>query len=399
MEDRRSRFALDALSFFIADAQTGFGPFIAVYLATSGWSEGEIGRALSVGSLAAILSQLPGGALVDRLADRRRAAAGASLVVGAAALLFALSSSGAAVIGAEVLHSFGSAMLGPAIAAVSLAVVGRGGLGLRLGRNARFAAIGNGAAAALLGAAGTWLSPRAVFWLTAGFVLPGLAALRAIGPPRRGGDATVAADLAGVAPSGVWQDLLALLRRWPVLGFTACVALFHFGNAALLPLASAGLAQSLGSATNLAVAGAVVVPQAIVALISPGVGRAADRHGPRLVLAIGFAAVPLRALLLGLVSSPVAFIAVQALDGLSAAAFGTLVPLVTADLTRGRNNFNLCLGLFGVATGVGAALSTAIGGTLAERYGSGAAFLTLAGFGVGAVLAAYGAAPGRRESP
>ncbi len=409
MEDRRSRFALDALSFFIADAQTGFGPFIAVYLATSGWSEGEIGRALSVGSLAAILSQLPGGALVDRLADKRRAAAGASLAVGAAALLFALSSSGAAVIGAEVLHSFGSAMLGPAIAAVSLAVVGRGGLGLRLGRNARFAAIGNGAAAALLGAAGAWLSPRAVFWLTAAFVLPGLAALRAIGPPRRGGgDAAVAADLAGVAPSGAsagvapsgaWQDLLALLRRWPVLGFTACVALFHLGNAALLPLASAGLAQSLGSATNLAVAGAVVVPQAIVALISPGVGRAADRHGPRLVLAIGFAAVPLRALLLGLVSSPVPFIAVQALDGLSAAAFGTLVPLVAADLTRGRNGFNLCLGLFGVATGVGAALSTAIGGTLAERYGSGAAFLTLAGFGVGAVLAACGAAPGRRERP
>ena len=125
----------DALSFLIADGQTSFGPFIAVYLATSDSSEGEIGRALSVGSLAAILSQLQGGALVDRLADKRRAAAGASLAVGAAALLFALSSSGAAVIGAEVLHSFGSAMRGPAIAAVSLAVVGRGGLGLRLGRN------------------------------------------------------------------------------------------------------------------------------------------------------------------------------------------------------------------------------------------------------------------------
>ena len=127
MEDRRSRVALDALSFFIADAQTGFGPFIAVYLATTGWSEGEIGWALSVGSLAAILSQLPGGALVDHLADKRRAAAAASLAVGTAALLFALSSSGTAVIGAEVLHSFGSAMLGPAVAAVSLAVVGRAG--------------------------------------------------------------------------------------------------------------------------------------------------------------------------------------------------------------------------------------------------------------------------------
>ncbi len=398
MDNRRSRFALDALSFFIADVQTGFGPFIAVYLATSGWSDGEIGRALSIGSLAALLSQLPGGALVDRLADKRIAAAAACLVVGFAALLFALSSSGIAVTVAEILHSFGSAMLGPAVAAVSLAVVGRVGLGSRLGRNARFAAIGNGAAAALLGAAGTWLSPRAVFWLTASFMLPGLAALRQIDPPDNG-DGTGASVPQGSALASAWRDLETLLRRPAVLGFAGCVALFHFGNAALLPLASAHLAQSLGAATNLAVAGAVVVPQAIVALISPAVGRAADHRGPRIVLAIGFAAVPLRALMLAFVSSPVPFIAVQALDGLGAAAFGTVVPLVAADLTRGTNSFNLCLGLLGVATGIGASLSTALGGTLAERYGPDTAFLVLAACGSGAVIAAYLAAPGRREMP
>ncbi len=395
MDSRRNRFALDALSFFIADVQTGFGPFIAVYLATSGWSDGEIGRALSVGSLAALLSQLPGGALVDRLADKRIAAAAACLVVGVAALLFALSNSSLAVMSAEVVHSFGSAMLGPAVAAVSLAVVGRVGLGSRLGRNARFAAIGNGAAAALLGAAGTWLSPRAVFWLTAGFMLPGLAALRQIDSPDNGEAAETAAP-EGWGLAGAWRDLRTLLRRPAVLGFAACVTLFHFGNAALLPLASAHLAQSFGAATNLAVAGAVLVPQAIVALISPAVGRAADRRGPRIVLAVGFAAVPLRALMLALVSSPAPFIAVQALDGLGAAAFGTVVPLVAADLTRGTNSFNLCLGLLGVATGIGASLSTALGGALAERYGSGMAFLALAACGGGAVVAAYLAAPDRR---
>ena len=158
----RNHTALDALSFFIADVQTGFGPFIAVYLATSGWSEGEIGRALSVGALVAVVSQLPAGAAVDRLADKRIAAAIGCAVVGVAALAFAFSASTVSVMSAEVLHSFGSAMLGPAVAAVSLAVVGRAGLGLRLGRNARFAAIGNGAAAGLLGAAGSYLSPRAV---------------------------------------------------------------------------------------------------------------------------------------------------------------------------------------------------------------------------------------------
>ncbi len=55
--------------------------------------------------------------------------------------------------------------------------------------------------------------------------------------------------------------------------------------------------------------------------------------------------------------------------GARASAFGPLVPLVAADLTRGHNGFFLCLGLFGVAMGVDATLSIAIGGTLAERYG------------------------------
>ena len=164
---RRSQLALDALSFFIADVQTGFGPFIAVYLATAGWSESAIGQALSVGTIAAVVSQLPGGAFVDRLRDKRIAAGLSCAVVAFAAVLFAISASTVSILTAEVLHSFGSAMLGPAVAAVGLAVVGRAGLGERLGRNARFAAIGNGAAAAVLGAAGSYIAPRAVFWYRA----------------------------------------------------------------------------------------------------------------------------------------------------------------------------------------------------------------------------------------
>ncbi len=191
------------------------------------------------------------------------------------------------------------------------------------------------------------------------------------------------------------QDLKALVRDRAVLGFASCVALFHVGNAALLPLASAHLTQSFGQRTNLVVAAAVVVPQTIVALISPSVGHLADTRGPRLVLTLGFAAVPLRAALLGLVSDPFAIIAVQALDGIGAATFGVMVPLVAAELTRGTNRFNLCLGLFGLATGAGASVSTSLAGTLADHFGNRVGFFALALCGLGAVASAFYGAPQR----
>ena len=53
---------LDWFNFFVANIQTGFGPFIAVYLTTQGWTQTQIGLALSVGTLAAMASQLPAGA-------------------------------------------------------------------------------------------------------------------------------------------------------------------------------------------------------------------------------------------------------------------------------------------------------------------------------------------------
>lgn len=43
-----SQRGLDWLNFFLADVETAFGPFIAVYLAQNGWTQGEIGTVISV---------------------------------------------------------------------------------------------------------------------------------------------------------------------------------------------------------------------------------------------------------------------------------------------------------------------------------------------------------------
>ena len=129
-----------------------------------------------------MVSQVPAGALVDALHNKRKAALAALLAIMGSALIFAFFPARLPVAIAEVLHGFASCVLTPAIAAISLALVGRAALGERLGRNARFASIGNGLAAAVMGACGSYVSERAVFLLTAGLAIPGLFALRAIRP-------------------------------------------------------------------------------------------------------------------------------------------------------------------------------------------------------------------------
>ncbi len=377
----RSARGLDALNALVASSQTGFGAFIAVYLTAQAWTQADIGQALSLGTIVAMLSQLPAGALVDAMRSKRLAVALGGIAVALSALLFAVSSAWLSVLGAEILHGFASCMIGPAIAAVSLELAGRGGLGVRLGRNARYASIGSAVAAVVLGAIGTYVSGAGVFWATA--VLMGLAllTLRDLPPPGPEPRATqLSAETCGL-PGAIW----ALLNR-RLLVFAACVGLFHLSNAAMLPLVANEVTRSTGAGANLVIAACVVVPQVIVAGLSPLVGRTAESWGRRPVLLLGFAALPVRGVLLALNAHPAYVVLVQALDGISAAVFGVMLPLVAADLTRGTRRFNLCMGLLGLTAGAGATLSTAISGLVADRVGNGPALLALAAAGLAGVL-------------
>jgi len=389
----RTARVLDALNALVASSQTGFGAFIAVYLTAQAWTQADIGEALSLGTVVAMLSQLPAGALVDAMRSKRLAIAMGGIAVAASALLFAASSAWLAVLGAEVLHGFASCMIGPAIAAVSLELTGWAGLGVQLGRNARFSSIGSAVAAVVLGAVGTYLSGAGVFWATAVLMALGLLTLRSLPPPAvELRSAHIAAETRGL-PGAIW----ALLDR-RLLVFAACVMLFHLSNAAMLPIVANEVTRSTGARANLVIAACVVVPQAIVAGLSPLVGRTAGSWGRRPLLLLGFAALPVRGVLLSIDANPVYLVLMQALDGVSAAVFGVLLPLVAADLTRGTRHFNLCMGLLGLAVGAGATLSTLAAGLVADRFGNGPALLALASVGAAAVLGLL-ALPETRETP
>jgi hypothetical protein len=104
---------LDWLNFFVANFQTGFGPFISVYLTGAGWTQSAIGAALSTGTIASMISQVPAGALVDAMRSKRIAAAAAIAAISVSALAIALWPDILAITGAEVLHSFASAIFVP----------------------------------------------------------------------------------------------------------------------------------------------------------------------------------------------------------------------------------------------------------------------------------------------
>jgi MFS family permease len=376
---------LDWLNFFVANFQTGFGPFISVYLTSAGWTQGAIGAALSAGTITAMASQVPAGALVDRMPKKRKAAAAAIAAIIVSALLIALWPAFLPITLAEGLHSFASAVLGPAIAALTLALVEPAAFGERLGRNARYAAIGNAVAAGLMGACGYYLTDRAVFLFAAVLGIPAMAALKSL----RDADPIAQPCRRGSIPrparpgDASWRFIGD--RR--LITFGGCAALFHLANAAMLPIAAATVTKQAGSEAALVIAACIVGPQVVTALISPWVGRAAESWGRQPILVLGFSTLPIRGMLLAGVADPYLIIPIQLFDGLGAAAFGVLFPLIVADVTRETGRYTTSLGLVGLAIGGGATLSTTIAGLVADHFGVRAAFLSLAAVGMcGTVL-------------
>jgi MFS family permease len=366
--------------------QTGFGPFMAVYLTANQWTQVDIGLVLTARSLAALGLQMPGGALVDAVRSERRLAAWAMTGIGASALVIALWPMFPAVLGAQFLHAAGSSVVNPAIAAISLGLVGYAASGERFGRNARFASIGNGLAAAGMGAVGYFWSSQAVFLVTAALVIPALIALAQIpesevDPVRAHGG--VAKGPTATAAAASWR----LLTNRPLVTFATCVAVFQLANAAMLPLMASIITKRSSALATILVAACIVVPQIVVAVFSPAVGRWAQRWGRRPVLLIGFMALPVRGVLFVVITDPYWLVAVQVLDGICAAVFGVLVPLTIADIARGTGRFNLAQGIVGTGIGIGASLSTTLGGWMSDRLGSSSAFLGLAAIGgLGLVL-------------
>lgn len=383
---RRSLHCLEATNFFLADVQTGLGPFIAAYLAASGWQAGQVGRVLTLAGLLTVLFQTPAGALIDRLHRKRLLLVAATIALAAGALLLAFTTKSWAVYAAQVMIGATGPFLGPTLAAITMGLVGVKLFDRQFGRNQGFNSAGNVASAGAIALISHLYGNRAIFFMAAALTVPTILSVAGIR------DKDISAPLADggfdrpEARKGFFAGLKLLLQDRVLLLFLACAFLFHLANAAMLPQLGELLAHGSVRAAAPFMSACIAVTQVVIMVSAAAVGRIANQHGRKFLLLVAFGVLPLRALLYTVLHQKGALIGVQVLDGVANSIFGVVSILVVADRTRGTGRFNLVQGALATAVGLGAAFSTTIGGMIMVRSGYRASFLTLGGVAAFAFL-------------
>ena len=372
---------LDALNFFLADVRDGLGPYLAIYLLTEQkWDQASIGVVMSIAALAGIIAQTPAGALIDKTTAKRGLIMAAAVMVTIGSVVLPLFPGFFLVATTQALTHVAAAVFAPALAAITLGIVGPKAFARRIGRNEAFNHAGNATAATLAGISAYFFGPVVVFWLLAGMATASIFAVLSI--PAGAIDHHMARGLDGLAESadhrGKPTGFQVLLTCRPLLIFAAASVLFHFANAAMLPLVGQKLAlvnRELGT-TLMSVC--IVAAQLVMVPVAIMVGRNADAWGRKPIFATALAVLALRGALYPLSDNPYWLVGVQLLDGVGAGIFGALFPLVVADLTRGTGHFNVSQGAIATAAGLGGALSAAAAGFIVVAAGYSAAFLFLA---------------------
>jgi MFS family permease len=384
---KRSQRALDWLNFFIADVQTGFGPFVAVYLASLNWPQGQIGLLLTVSTLASIASQAPGGALVDAAPSKQLLIGSALAAIALGALIFAFFPNPLIVFIAAVLYGSTGGVIKPALSAIGLGLVGHRAFSGRVGRNQRYNAFGNAVTAALMGVLAHFTGQRTPFLIAAALCVPAAGTLGGI----RGSEIDYARARSARDRKKPREAarLREIFKSRPLLVFIAVLVLFQLADASVMPLASGRLGHEHYDQSELATASLVAMPQVVTAFIAGWIARRADDWGRKPLLLVGFCILPLRAALFALTPGPWYLLGVQALGGLTAATIGIMTPLVIADITRGTGRYNLAQGAAGTASALGAAFSTAVTGYIAQLFGYTLGFFGLAAIGAIGLIFLY----------
>ncbi|MBD5634081.1 MAG: MFS transporter [Candidatus Eremiobacteraeota bacterium] len=390
---RRSLIGLDAFNVVLADLETGISAYLAVFLANvRHFGPGEIGLAIGAGSFASVVVQVPMGALIDRTRHKRLVVALAGLIGAAAAIVLAVAPSLALVASMQVVMAAAFAVFPPALGALSLGIVGRDALPERQGRNQAFNGIGNVAFAIVQAVVARFISLTATIFSVAGIGV--LTALSMLGIR----ESDIDHERARESGEGDAATFATLIRDRRIATFTLVVFLFFLSNEAMLVLFGQLLPRG-GNGPSLYLSLAITLAQLVLIAVSVTAGRNAKRLGRKPVFAIAIAALVVRGIAFGLAThAPNALVAIEALDGLAAGVYDVVWVLIAADVARGTGRFNVTLGIFAAAQGIGATCSNALAGFLAARTGFEATFFVLAAIAAAALALFLVAMPETRDA-
>lgn len=368
-----------SLNFFMADMQAGIGPFLGVFLLAHGWQSGLIGTVMTVGGVAGMLMTTPAGALVDATRRKKLYVIIPGICTVAASGLILISQILWLVTMSQVATAIAGAAIGPAVSGITLGIVRQAGFNRQVGQNQAFNHAGNMVGAGLSGLLGWQFGFTAVLWLAALFGILSIASVLMIP------DATIDNDEArGLKrtgdETGKVGGITVLLECKPLLILAAALACFHLGNAAMLPLYGlAVVANKQGDPAGF-VATTIVVAQGTMILASLIAMRLAEKEGSWLVLLIAFIALPIRGVVAAHFMNKLGVYPVQILDGIGAGLQSVAVPGLVARILSGTGRVNVGQGAVMTVQGIGASLSPAIGGWIAQEIGYGPMFLILGNF-------------------
>ncbi len=380
----RGRRPLQSLNFFMADMQAGIGPFLGVFLLAHGWRSGLIGSVMTIGGVAGMLMTAPAGALVDATARKRLYVVVPGICTVLASTLILLSQRFWLVAASQVATAVAGAAIGPAVAGITLGMVRQRGFNLQNGRNQAFNHAGNMVGAGLSGFLGWRFGFTAVFWLAAAFGVLSIASVLMI-PADAIDDAAARGLEKGGRDDGTAGGLAVLLRSKPLLVLAAALGCFHLGNGAMLPLYGLAVVAAKAGDPSVFVATTIVVAQAVMIVVSLLAMRVAESRGYWLVLLVSFVALPVRGLLAAGMIDAWGVYPVQALDGIGAGLQSVAVPGLVARILDGTGRVNVGQGAVMTVQGLGASLSPAIGGWMAQGLGYGTTFVILGSFALASI--------------
>lgn len=380
----RGIWPLHSLNFFMADMQAGVGPFLGVFLLAHGWQSGLIGSVMTIGGVAGMLMTAPAGALIDATLRKRIYVIIPGVCVILASAIVLLSQNFWLVSISQIATAIAGAAIGPAVSGITLGIVRQAGFNRQNGRNQAFNHAGNMVGAGLSGLLGWKFGLTAVFWLAAIFGILSIISVLMI--PSDAIDNNAARGMKADGKQGEHASgFHVLLECKPLLVLSASLALFHLGNAAMLPLYGLAVVQAKHNDPASFVAITIVVAQAVMIGASLIAMRMAEKKGYWLVLLVSFVALPIRGLIAAHVMSDWGVYPVQMLDGVGAGLQSVAVPGLVARILNGTGRVNVGQGAVMTAQGIGASLSPAIGGWIAQDIGYSAAFLILGSFALGSI--------------